>query len=131
MGQQGIPVIYEGKFSTRRVNLDSYFLFVEEDIFLSVEYGIKDESNDLPKNIILNSMSKYNSMNVKYLETSKEMLDKLENLHLGGKFQFSDLEKNGNDSIFIAVTIISSSQEEDDGTSDNSEKSSINLEEKK
>jgi len=47
MDQQSIPLLLEGKFATWRVNLDSYFLSIDEDISLSFEYGIKDESNHL------------------------------------------------------------------------------------
>lgn len=67
------------------MNLDSYFLSVDEDILLSVEYGVKYESNDLVKTIILNSISKFDSMHVKHCETAKEMLGKLQNLYLRGK----------------------------------------------
>jgi len=41
-----------------------HILFIVEDILLSIEYGIKDESNDLDKNIILHSISKFDSMYV-------------------------------------------------------------------
>lgn len=69
--------------------MDSYFLSINEDIFLSIEYGIKHEPSDLAKKIILNSISKYDSMRAKDYETAKEMLDKLQNLYLGGKLHFS------------------------------------------
>lgn len=51
MGQQGISLPHEGKFATWRVNLDSYFLSMNEYILLSVEYGITDKSNDLDKRL--------------------------------------------------------------------------------
>ena len=72
MDEQGILVLNEGKFSTWRLNLDSYFLSVDEDIFLRVEYGVKYESNDLAKNMIVNSVSKFDNMHVKHCDATKE-----------------------------------------------------------
>ena len=47
MDQQGVPLLHEGKFTTWRMKLDSYFVSLNEIIFLSIEYGVKDEFNDL------------------------------------------------------------------------------------
>ena len=68
--------------------MDLYFLSVDEDIFLSFEYKVKDKYHDLAKNIILNNILKYDSMHVKHSDAAKEMLDKLENLYLRGKLHF-------------------------------------------
>ena len=84
MYQQVITVLHEGKFLTWRVKLNSYFLSIAEDILISVEYGIKDKSHDLDRNIILNGITKYNSKFMKNCETAREMLDKLQKLYLGG-----------------------------------------------
>ena len=79
--------------------MDSYFLSIDEDILLSARYGIKDESNNLARKIVLNSISKFDSKFVKHYETTKEM-----NLYLRGNLHFSEMEKNAKNSTFIAVT---------------------------
>ena len=98
--------------------MDSYFLSIDEDIFISIKDGVKYEYNDLAKKIVLINISKSDSMHVKHCETTKEMLDRLHNLYLGGKSHFSELQKNAKDSTFIALTNQSSSQEEDEFSSD-------------
>jgi len=44
-------MLHEGKFASWRIKLDSYFLSIDENIFLSVEYGVKDDFNDKAKKL--------------------------------------------------------------------------------
>jgi len=106
-------------------NFGFIFLFIDEDILLLAEYGVKDKSNDLAKIILLNGNTKYDSMHVKHCETAKGMLAKLKNLYLGGKLYFLEMEKNAKDVTFITVTNHSSSNDEDERMSDSSEILSI------
>lgn len=77
MDQQVIPKLSEGKFATWRVNLASYFIYLHENILLLVEYGVRDEFDDMTKEAILHSISNYDSMHVRHFESAKEMFDKL------------------------------------------------------
>ena len=62
------------------------FLSLDENILLLIEYGVIDEFNDKAKGIILNGISKYETLFVRHCETTKEMLDRFQSLYLGGKF---------------------------------------------
>lgn len=57
MDWQGVPIIHEVKTVTWRMKLDSHFLSLDENIFLSLEYGIKDEFNDKSKYLTLHGIS--------------------------------------------------------------------------
>ena len=52
-----------------------YLLSLVENIFLLVDYGIKDELNNMAKEIILHVISKSDDIYVRHCETAKEMLD--------------------------------------------------------
>lgn len=85
MDQQGIPMLHEDKFSTWKMKLESYFRYLDENIFLSVDYGVKDNFNDKLKEMISHGISRSNKLNVKHCEIAKEMLDRLQILYLGRK----------------------------------------------
>lgn len=137
MDQQGVPLLHRGKFVTWKKKLEMYLLYLDENILLSIEYGVKDEFNDKVKEIILHGISRSNILYMRCCETTKEMLEKI--LYYGGKWNISQknegcchshaIEKeNANDSTIIAVENQVSLQEEDESTSDSNDDSSIDIE---
>lgn len=51
-------MLHKGKFATSKFELEIYFLSLDDNIFLSVEYGVRNEfnDNDKAKGISLNGI---------------------------------------------------------------------------
>lgn len=56
-----VRILHRGKLATWKMKLGSYFQSLNENTFLPLEYGVKDEFNDWAKNIILPRISKHNN----------------------------------------------------------------------
>lgn len=53
----GVSFLDGSNFSLWKVRLEAYFIFVKENIFLSIEYGFQDEHNEKSKRTIFKGVT--------------------------------------------------------------------------
>lgn len=71
-----------------KVILETYFISLDLNVLISIEYGTHDEFNEEAKNIILKGLSYHDLAKVRHYWFGKDILDKLHSMYGGEEFQY-------------------------------------------
>lgn len=81
--EYGVPFFHGPDYILWRVRLEAYFISLHFNVFISIDYGLQDEFNEEENNIILNGLLDHDVGKVRNYKTTKEIVDKMQNMYGG------------------------------------------------
>jgi len=83
---KGVPLLNGSDYEISKIIIESYLMVVNEDIWLFVIYGERNELNIEANEIIMKGLSKPDVDKMRHCELAKEMLDRLQCLYGGERY---------------------------------------------